>query len=365
MPGQVTQYRAMDDRALVVAFKAGEPGAYDEMYRRYSDRVRAICRRMLANPEDAQEAVQETFLKAYLGLPQFNGSYKLGAWLGRIASNVCLDALRARGRVLRSVPLNVESPALGVETSPEDLVVGDAPDVGHNIAQIQPLHARALVMRGVEGLSHREIAGRLRMSPAQVKALLHRARRSFKRSWDEAKGWVLAPLVALRSLSREDRAASAAGSPVASLAAGAGPLMAERVAASAVMVAVALSGLPAGTPATSNGAGASLGHRPLRAIERQLAERRPVRHERVARPGAAHTDEATAPAAPQSAPVKSALVAPALQRMLNRTGRDIPHRARHHAAEGDGALLPDAGPIEPVHVVKRVSKDVQGIIRPS
>ena len=76
----------MEDRELVIAFKAGDPDAYDEMYRRYSARVGSVCRRMLTNREDAQEATQETFLKAYLALPEFNGNYRLGAWLGRIAS---------------------------------------------------------------------------------------------------------------------------------------------------------------------------------------------------------------------------------------------------------------------------------------
>src|SRR5918992_717224 len=155
MPDKNLRFRAMEDRELVVAFKAGDPDAYDEMYRRYSGRVGGVCRRMLANREDAQEAVQETFLKAYLALPEFNGNYRLGAWLGRIASNVCVDQLRARARAANVVQLHPEAGALAVEDSAEDVVVRDGPEVAEQIGDLQPLHARALVLRGVEGLSHR------------------------------------------------------------------------------------------------------------------------------------------------------------------------------------------------------------------
>lgn len=250
MPERTAPFRAVDDRELVIAFKAGEPGAYEEMYRRYNGRVGSVCRRMLANREDAQEAVQETFLKAYVGLPQFNGNYRLGAWLGRIASNVCVDQLRARARSANVVPLHPDNNALAVESSPEDVVVGDGPEVAEQMGDIQPLHARALVMRGVEGLSHREIAGQLSMTPSQVKALLHRARRSFKRSWDEAKGWALAPVLMIRGATRQLRNASQAGSQIAGATATVGPMLAERVAASAMIVAV-LTGMPASSSLTS------------------------------------------------------------------------------------------------------------------
>ena len=71
---------------------------YDEIYSRYSARVRSICRRMLGNSADAEEATQETFLRSYKALHRFNGQYQLSAWLSRIASNICVDHLRQRSR---------------------------------------------------------------------------------------------------------------------------------------------------------------------------------------------------------------------------------------------------------------------------
>src|SRR5689334_9645143 len=89
---------ATEDKDLAIAFKNGELGAYDAIYGRYSDRVNGVCRRMLGQSEDAKEASQEVFLRVYQALPRFNGRYQLGAWITRIATNVCLDQIRGRNR---------------------------------------------------------------------------------------------------------------------------------------------------------------------------------------------------------------------------------------------------------------------------
>src|SRR5688500_9712162 len=132
------------DRDLVVAFQQGRQDAYAEIYRLYAPRIRRVCSRMLKNPQDVEEATQEAFLKAYQALGRFNGQYQLGAWLSRIASNVCLDHIRARSRSAVQVTLSDEHEAAGTERGPEDIVVGGHPRVQEAIAEIQPLHAQAL-----------------------------------------------------------------------------------------------------------------------------------------------------------------------------------------------------------------------------
>ena len=233
------------DRDLVVAFQQGGTDAYDEIFRLYSTRVRRVCARMLKNPQDIDEATQETFLKAYQALGRFNGQYQLGAWLSRIASNVCLDQIRSRSRSAGQVTLSEEHEAAGTERGPEDIVVGNNPRIHEAIAEIQPLHAQALKLRALGGLSHREMAGELHMTPAQVKALLHRARSSFRRAWDKAEGWALAPIAGVRNwFSNKSSAASDASSNLLGFTPSLSPMLAERVAASAVIVAVALTGAP-------------------------------------------------------------------------------------------------------------------------
>jgi RNA polymerase sigma-70 factor (ECF subfamily) len=332
---ETPRYRTVDDRELVIAFKAGEPGAYEEMYRRYSGRVGGVCRRMLSNPHDAQEAVQETFLKAYVALPQFNGNYRLGAWLGRIAANVCVDLLRARARSATVVPLQPDAAVVAVESSPEDVVVGDGPEVAEPMADIQPLHARALMMRGVEGLSHREIAGQLSMTPAQVKALLHRARRSFKRHWEEAKGWALAPVLACRAAARQLRSTSQAGSQIASATAAVGPALAERVAASAMIVAV-LAGMPGSTASpVTRARDTHVSGRSHLSEWRMTAPRSPARHAT----GNAPKDTAERMRVAQTVESGRALV-PALQHVLSRAHTSVapPHEKHADKDDGDGLV---------------------------
>ena len=243
------------DRVLVTAFQAGDDQAFDEIFKRYHQRVAAVCSRMLRSPQDVEEATQETFLKAYQALGRFNGNYYLGAWLARIATNVCVDHLRSKSRS-NLVALPEDQDDISVEPGPEELVVGEHPRLERAIRDIQPLHASALALRAVEGLSHQEIAGRLRMTPTQVKALLHRARGSLRRAFDKAEGWALAPLFGFRHFFNE-RTTSDAGR-IASMSPSAAPFLLERVAAaSAMLVAAALSGVPSApapeAPATSRG----------------------------------------------------------------------------------------------------------------
>lgn len=233
---------ARSDKDLVLAFKEGERAAYDEMYARYRPRVYGVCSRILHNSQDAEEAAQETFLRAYQALHRFNGRYQLGAWLARIATNASVDQLRSKSRS-PVVGLPNEEDPLCVDAGPEQIVVGDYPRLTEAIGDVKPLHARALAMRSVEGLSHQEIAQRLEMTPNQVKALLHRARSSLRKAWDRAESWALAPVLTMRSLV-DERSSTQTSSPLVGAGAMFTPLLAEKMAAAALVVAVALSGIP-------------------------------------------------------------------------------------------------------------------------
>ena len=178
-----------EEKDLALAFKAGEKGAYQAIHERYATRVEGVCRRMLGNPSDAQEAVQETFLRVYQALGRFNGRYQLGAWITRIATNVCLDHLRARSRrpsdpVPNEVLVLDESHA-DLDAQPEEMVLRNAESrhVRKVLAELPPMHRAAIVLRDFEGLSYEEVAVALQITECQTKALIHRARQNFKRSW--------------------------------------------------------------------------------------------------------------------------------------------------------------------------------------
>ena len=88
----------VDDEELVAAHKAGDGDAFDELVSEHRGLLFAHARRKLYSVEAAEDAVQETLIRAYRALPRFNGEYKLGPWLHRIMANVCVDEANRRRR---------------------------------------------------------------------------------------------------------------------------------------------------------------------------------------------------------------------------------------------------------------------------
>jgi RNA polymerase sigma-70 factor, ECF subfamily len=211
-----------EDKALTLAFKRGERGAYQAIYERHSRRVHGVCRRMLLHPEDAEEAAQESFLRVYQALARFNGRYLLGPWITRITTNVCLDHLRAKARKpVDLVPvddLEVKGHSADQEElDPERVHLRSAESrrVRQLLASLPPMYRAAIVLRDFEGLSYAEVATVLEISESQTKALIHRARQAFKRSWSSALA--AAPLRFLNRIKRlmpsgRDQGGQAAGS---------------------------------------------------------------------------------------------------------------------------------------------------------
>jgi RNA polymerase sigma-70 factor, ECF subfamily len=179
-------YKALDDRMLVLDFQAGHPEAFVEIHRRYSGLARHVCQRFLPNAHDADEALQETMIRVFQGLHRFNGRYALQPWIGRIATNVSLDAIRTRTRrpLVDDEPLEQferHDPADGPEEAVERLIERDL--VLSVLSDLPESHRTALVLRELEGRSHKEIAETMGMSSGQAKALIHRAKGSFRRRW--------------------------------------------------------------------------------------------------------------------------------------------------------------------------------------
>lgn len=162
----------LDD--LVFRAQGGDLSAYEAIYERHVGRVHALCLRMTANADRAEELTQDAFVRAWEKLRSFRGESEFSAWLGRVAVNVVLAERRSRGR------------------RPPETPMGDAPELRHPAADLRPesgfdleqaigrLPARAravFVLHDVEGYRHAEIAGLLDISAGTSKAQLHRARK--------------------------------------------------------------------------------------------------------------------------------------------------------------------------------------------
>jgi RNA polymerase sigma-70 factor, ECF subfamily len=175
-----------DELALVQAAKNGDVSAFEELVRRYDRNVFRIAQHITQNREDAEDVVQDAFLKAYGNLHQFQGQSKFYTWLVRIAVNEALMKLRRR-RPERMVSLDEE-----VKTE-EDSVPREVADWSPNPEQqysqaelrdilsrttqgLPPSFRTVFVLRDVEGLSTEETAEALDLSIPAVKSRLLRAR---------------------------------------------------------------------------------------------------------------------------------------------------------------------------------------------
>ncbi|HTE90955.1 MAG TPA: sigma-70 family RNA polymerase sigma factor [Terriglobales bacterium] len=175
-----------DELTLVQAAKSGDVSAFEELVRRYDRNVFRIAQHITQNREDAEDVVQDAFLKAYSNLAQFQGQSKFYTWLVRIAVNEALMKLRRR-RPERTVSLDEE-----VKTE-EDSVPREVADWSPNPEQqysqaelreilsktiqgLPPGFRTVFVLRDVEGLSTEETADALDLSIPAVKSRLLRAR---------------------------------------------------------------------------------------------------------------------------------------------------------------------------------------------
>src|SRR4051812_43778564 len=89
---------APDEATLLARLRSHDPGAFEEVVRRFSPRMLSVARRLVGNEEDARDAVQDAFLSAYRNLDRFEGHSRLATWLHRIVLNAGLMKLRRRQR---------------------------------------------------------------------------------------------------------------------------------------------------------------------------------------------------------------------------------------------------------------------------
>lgn len=178
----------LPDEALVVRAAQGDVSAFDELFRRYRDKIHNFALRYTANVADAEEVTQEAFLKAWRALRNFRGDAKFSTWLFQITKNVCINLFhRGRRRMdHRRVSLqdhmdDDDLPPLQIESGdgdPQDALL-DREFQAHltdAISQIDAHYRAALVLRDVEGLDYAEIAEVLDVPVGTVKSRIHRAR---------------------------------------------------------------------------------------------------------------------------------------------------------------------------------------------
>ena len=171
----------INESDLIERFKQGDPSAFEAIVRKHQDRIYNLCRYMLQDPRNAQDAAQDVFLKAYRGVKNFRPDFSIYTWLYRIAVNTCLDyQKKSRREVSMSEPLAEDLPS--DEPFPEQLYESREITAAIQLA-LQKLPKKlsaAIVLREIEGLSYNQIADVLRTSVGTVKSRISRAREELR-----------------------------------------------------------------------------------------------------------------------------------------------------------------------------------------
>ena len=188
----------MDDAAAVAQVRAGDKDAFRFLVERHSRAIFGLAYRMTNSEQDAEEIVQETFLRAYRGLDRFESRAAVSSWLYRIASNCAYDLLSRR----RTQP-QTAAPVGEDEDPPETLLASDAPGpersllssemqskLAEALEQLTPTERVAFTMRHFDGKSIEEICEVLNVRAGAAKNSIFRAVQKLRRDlapWRSAR----------------------------------------------------------------------------------------------------------------------------------------------------------------------------------
>ena len=180
----------MQDELLIRRAQRGDADAFEQLLLEHQKNVYNLCYRMAGDPDDAMDLSQETFLRAWRCLDQYQFASAFSTWLYRLCSNICIDFLRKRRRQ-QTVPLTFED-ADGEE---QTYAVPDAQPLPEEqvelkltretlaaaMAQLLPEHRAVLQLRVINELSYEQIADVLDVQIGTVKSRLSRARAQLKK----------------------------------------------------------------------------------------------------------------------------------------------------------------------------------------
>ena len=175
-PAKTTEFATEDE--LLAACRRREMRAFEQVYLTHGARLKSIAHQILGNRQDAEDAVQETFLKLYRGIDGFQGQSGIGTWLCRIVINVSYDVARRAAARTRRVLAGAAGPK---NQLPSKVALDDA------LGRIHPKHRMVFLLFEVEGLKHSEIAAMLEVPEGTSKAWLFEAKKELKRMLMEGR----------------------------------------------------------------------------------------------------------------------------------------------------------------------------------
>ena len=174
----------VQEQKLIQGLKAHEAWAYEELIERFADMVHRVCYRILQNAQEAEDAMQETFITVYRRIDSFRGDAKLSSWLYRVATNTALSMLRSNIRK-QGRDLSLENDEDDERSLPDAEVI--VPEtfilqqesralLEQGLEAMSPKLRAAVVLYEIEGLSMKETAQALGISESAAKLRVHRGR---------------------------------------------------------------------------------------------------------------------------------------------------------------------------------------------
>jgi RNA polymerase sigma factor (sigma-70 family) len=184
------QPEVQEDSLLVNAARSGDMKAYDDLVRRYQERIYATVYHMTSNHEDANDIAQETFIKAYSALKSFKGDSSFYTWIYRIAVNKTINFLKQRKN---KVSLSLNDLDFNIENDPElvafvsdrtprrDIALSELQEkLNKALQKLSDVHRMVVTLHDVQGLSHEEIANIMDCNVGTVRSRLFYARQQLQ-----------------------------------------------------------------------------------------------------------------------------------------------------------------------------------------
>lgn len=174
----------LSDEELAVRAQAGSRSYFEELVSRYCQRLFLFLRSRLGTDQDAEDLVQETFLKVYKNLHRFNRAYKFSTWLYTTASRLVISFYRKnRSRHTQYISASVDQ-------DPQDTLLHreDSQNLWNTARTLPPLQFQALWLRYVEDMTPKDIGRVMKKSQVHVRVILHRARLKLIKTLNPAAG---------------------------------------------------------------------------------------------------------------------------------------------------------------------------------
>ncbi len=179
-----------EDVELLLAHLAGDVSAFGRLVGRHDPRLRSLCKRYLDDSATVDDIIQETFCRVLTSTNRIDHRFNVGAWMQRIALNLCIDELRRRNRWMVGHSSNQQVDPLDVldgdrSYQPEDALELDATrqQIHAAIMQLSAVQRDVLVLRDVRGVSEAGTAKILGIRTGAVQGILHRARERFRNTF--------------------------------------------------------------------------------------------------------------------------------------------------------------------------------------